>query len=157
MTAGREFHVQHRRPGLEAPHHLERQVVNDIDRVVQGMGEIDPAVAAVRPRHRENRLTVRCSAADFLEAAQIDRDKLVTSDRRDQQAVAGDGPSFQMRHLVDRELLLTSPIVVENAFGLERLAPKIDVDDAVLTEQSRQVMPAVGSHIAVVGQLADTG
>ena len=71
----------------------------------------------------------------LLEVVGIDHQQFVTADRRQEDPVAGPRPALKMRHLVDRKLLFAAAVIVQDAPHRRAFAHRVDMGQAVLTEQ----------------------
>jgi hypothetical protein len=90
-------------------------------------------------------------AGDFLPVAAGNDQYLVAADRRQIGVALRHRPAAQVRHLEDRQLLLATPVVPENAPCAQLWLPGVEQGDAILAEQPGQVIATIGRHQSVVG------
>ena len=77
------------------------------------------------------------------------------ADGGDEDAPTRHRPALQMRHLEDRQGLLAAPIARQDApYPLLRV-PEIQQRQAILAEEAREVVTAVGGDEVVIGLAAD--
>ena len=119
------------------------------------MREIDPDFAPVRPRHAEDGLAVQRDATLLLHRLEIDQQSFVLAGGGHDQRRIALGPSFEMRHLVDRQFRATGVVTGRDAIDLRGCGPQVDMREAVLAEQPGEIVSRVTRDIGVVGQPAD--
>ena len=82
MSTRREFHVQNGRSGLEFVNDSQRQHIDDLDRVVAGVREIDLGMAPIGARYCKDGLSMELDPSAFLKGRAIKRQKFVAPHSR---------------------------------------------------------------------------
>ena len=156
LAARRELHMQHRLARLQRLDDLHGRHIDHLDGVVVRKGEIDPDLAAVRTCHDKDRLAVDGHASGLLPGALIDDQHLVVADSGQEHPVTGRRPPLQVRHLVNRQRLLTLAIVRHQPLNTSLQIPQIEPGQTILAEQAGDIVAAIRRNQGIVREFADT-
>ena len=149
--------MQHGLAGLQRAHDVLRGGVDDLHAVVVRHREVHPHLAAVGTGHHEHGLSSHRDAADLLPGVGVHHQHLVAADGGQVGAAPGHGPAAQVRHLVDRQGLLATAVAAQDAAHGGLVFPQVHHGQAVLAEQARDVVAAIGRDQRVIGLLANVG